>query len=191
MDAAVIENGRVANVIVVKSLDALGDGVALVSAVDAFGTTAKVGDAWKGGRFSAPAPAGEELAALRAKNAKEMPPLIDAAVAEVCARPQRFVLEYQEREAQARTYIERIDKGGGAGAAPPRIAAFAASAGMAPVAAARLTIAQADALRGALGQLSDLRMRKYEVIRASTVEAQHAVFEDVMGKIRQIAATIA
>ncbi len=118
---------------------------------------------------------------------------IDEAVANVVAKPQRFVKEYEEREAQARSFINEIEAlplGAAFPPAPPRIASFAKSAGLDDHTAGRLTIAQADALRSALGQLSDLRMRKYEVSRAASLAEMDEKLNEILEAINAIAATI-
>jgi len=120
---------------------------------------------------------------------QQMADQIDDSVAERCARPQRFIAEYQERETQARIYVN--DYGANPAAAssllvPSRIAAFATAAGLAPYEAARLTVSQADALRDALGQLADLRMRKYEVKRAETIEQARTLCDEILAKIAAV-----
>lgn len=111
---------------------------------------------------------------------------IDSLIAAIYAGPQRFIKEYEEREAQARDFIAR----NGVGEVPARIAAFAAASGLAPLSAAQLTVQQADNLRAALGQLADLRMRKYEIKRAPNRAAKQAVFDDIQAKAQAIAKTI-
>lgn len=112
----------------------------------------------------------------------ELATRVDDLIASVTAKPMRFLVEYQEREAQARDFIAR----NGAGEVPARIAGFATASGMEPMAAAMLTVQQADNLRAAQGQLADLRMRKYEIKRAATREAKQAVFEDISTKAEAI-----
>lgn len=114
---------------------------------------------------------------------------IDDAVAAVMAKPQRFILEYQEREAQAHAFLALVAvllPGDEVPPAPARIAAFATSAGLDPIMAAQRTVDQADVLRNALGQLADLRMRKYEVQRTQPADAQKIVFDAIMVEINRI-----
>jgi len=109
---------------------------------------------------------------------------IDSAVAAACARPQRFTTEYLRREQQARSYVAQHDTmPKGEPAVPPLIASFAASAGLPPYTAACVTISQADALYAVLDQLANLRMRKYEVKRATSIATARAAFDAVMADI--------
>lgn len=114
---------------------------------------------------------------------------IDAAVADRCAPSQRFIAEYQEREAQARAYVNDYGANLAAGSSlpvPARIAAFAKAAGMDPYQAAKLTVQQADALRAALGQLADLRMRKYEIKRATTTSEIESLCTSILQQIAAV-----
>lgn len=128
------------------------------------------------------------VAAHMARLTADLSEKIDSAVAAVCAGPQRFIAEYQEREAQARAYVN--DCGASHAVAsipvPSRIAAFANAAKMAPYQAALLTVAQADALRGALGKLADLRMRKYEVKRQATAAAAQALCDEILLEVAAV-----
>lgn len=180
MRAHVIKDGVVANTIEVKSLDFMPG---LIDAAQG----GVIGDLWDGMEFTkpfTPVPP-QDSVALAATLADQ----IDDAVARICAKPQRFVKEYEEREAQARAYIneaEALPPGSPLPPAPPRIAAFAKSSGLSEHVAGRLTIAQADGLRSALGQLADLRMRKYEIKRAPSVSAMQAVFDEIMAEINKV-----
>lgn len=101
---------------------------------------------------------------------------IDEAVAAIYSRFTRFAIEYQEREAQAQAYKDA----GYTGTVPPRVAEFATPAGMPAQAATDLILAQAVNLRTAQGELSALRMRKYEVLRAATDEQAQAVAAEIL-----------
>lgn len=118
---------------------------------------------------------------------------IDAAVATAASGPQRFTTEYLRREAQARAYVNDCDalpKGSTLPPAPVLIASFAASAQLSGYAAARLTVAQADDLYSKVDQLANLRMRKYEVKRATTTDCAQTLFDQIMAEISAVAATI-
>jgi hypothetical protein len=118
---------------------------------------------------------------------------IDAAVAAIYAKPITFSKEYEDREAEALAY----KAAGYVGDVPPRVKGFADPAGFAPPngagyqAATDLILAQAAQLRGALPLLSDLRMRKYEVLRAATDEAAQAAFDQITASIQAIGAALA
>lgn len=127
----------------------------------------------------------DRLVAVR----KDLSDKIDSAVAAVYARPQSFLKEYEEREAQARAYVAAYDADTELPAAP-RIVAFAAASLLSNIDAARLTIQQADMLRGALGLLADLRMRKYEIGRATSTTVATAIYTDISAKINLISSSI-
>jgi hypothetical protein len=124
-----------------------------------------------------------------------MPPLdraaaamdIDDAVATVYGRFTRFAIEYEEREAQAQAF----KVGGYAGAPPPRVAEFATPAGKSGQEAADLILAQAAQLRDAQGQLSALRMRKYEVLRAATDAEAREALDAILAGVRAIGKALA
>lgn len=104
---------------------------------------------------------------------------IDEAVAAIYGRFTRFALEYQEREAQAQAFKDAAYTG----EAPPRVAEFSTPAGMTAQAATDLILAQAANLRTTQGELSALRMRKYEVLRAETDEAARAIAAGILAQI--------
>lgn len=128
----------------------------------------------------------EEVQATMTAIGNELSSRVDTQIAAIYAGPQRFIKEYEEREQQARDFIAS----GGIGEVPPRIAAFASASGMDAMSAAQLTVQQADNLRGALGQLADLRMRKYEIKRAMNRAAKQATFDDIQAKAEAIAKAI-
>ena len=174
MRAHIIEGGAVANTIAVDSLDSL-PGVTLIDA-DLHGGT--IGWLWDGETLTPPpAPPFDRHAAAAQ---------IDEAVASIYGRFTRFQLEYTEREAQAKAYKDA----GYTGPVPPRVAEFATPAGMPAQAATDLILQQAAALRTAQGELSALRMRKYEVLRAATdAQAQSAALE-ILAAIEAIGRTV-
>ena len=133
---------------------------------------------WEGMRSDEIKARGLDRASLAAK--------IDVAVAAIYAKPMTYSKEYEAREAQAQAYKDA----GYAGPVPPRVAGFAEPAGMTAQAAADLILLQAAQLRGALDQLSDLRMRKYLVTRAATEVEAIAEFGATMASINAIAASL-
>lgn len=117
---------------------------------------------------------------------------IDQAVYVAGEKKQRFAVEYQRREAQARSYLNAISSSGGARhlPVPTLVAGFATAAGMPTVEAAKLIAQQADELYEKMDTLANLRMRKYEVLRAATPEQARASYVEVMGLIAKVAATL-
>lgn len=114
---------------------------------------------------------------------------IDDSVGDICAKPQRFVVEYEEREAQARAYVNDYGANPAAGPSlvvPARIAAFAKAAGLDPYQAAKITVSQADGLRAALGTLGDLRMRKYELLSVTTTAGLQTLCNEILAKIAAV-----
>lgn len=123
----------------------------------------------------------------------EMSERVDGAVAYASSRPLRFTQEYLRREAQARGYLTDVGQlapGAEIPPAPRLIANFAASAGLSDVEAARLTVKQADDLYAKLDDLADLRMRKYEIREAETLQAAQAACAQILAEIEAIAVTI-
>ena len=106
--------------------------------------------------------------------------MIDEAAAQVYGRFTRFDQEYVVREEQALAYRAA----GYAGEVPRQVAAFAVPAGIEPHRAADIILQQAAMLRGAIEQLSELRMRKYEVYAAATVAEKLAARDAVLIAIR-------
>lgn len=107
---------------------------------------------------------------------------IDEAVASIYGRFTRFQLEYTEREQQAQAFKDA----GYTGPVPPRVAEFATPAGMPAQAATDLILQQAVNLRTAQGELSALRMRKYEVLRAATDAAAQAVASEILAGVEAV-----
>lgn len=106
--------------------------------------------------------------------------MIDEAAAQVYGRFTRFDQEYVVREEQALAYRAA----GYAGEVPRQVAAFAAPAGLPAQQAADTILQQAAMLRGAIEQLGELRMRKYEVYAAATVAEKLAARDAVLIAIR-------
>lgn len=111
---------------------------------------------------------------------------IDEAAAAIYSRFGRFQMEYVERETQALAF----KAAGYTGPVPVRVADFATPAGMAPAAATDLILAQATALRAALDQLSALRMRKYEVLRAATDAAAETTARQILSAVAAVGAQV-
>lgn len=117
-----------------------------------------------------------DIAALHADAAK----MIDDAAASIYSRFTRFDQEYVAREAQALAYRDA----GYTGDVPRQVAAFAVPAGITAQQAADTILQQAAMLRGAIEQLGELRMRKYEVYAAATVAEKLATRDAVLAAIR-------
>ena len=117
-----------------------------------------------------------DIAALHADAAK----MIDDAAAQVYGRFARFDQEYVVREEQALAYRAA----GYAGEVPKQVAAFAAPAGLPAQQAADTILSQAAMLRGAIEELGELRMRKYEVYAAATVAEKLAARDAVLIAIK-------
>ena len=117
-----------------------------------------------------------DIAALHADAAK----MIDDAAAQVYGRFTRFDQEYVVREEQALAYRAA----GYAGEVPRQVAAFAAPAGLPAQQAADTILSQAAMLRGAIEQLGELRMRKYEVYAQPTAEDKIAHRDAILQAIR-------
>jgi len=111
---------------------------------------------------------------------------IDAAVLAIYDRPMTLGKEYESREKAAADY----KAAGYTGPVPARLAGFATPAGMTPTQAADLVLSQSAQMRGALDSLGDLRMRKYEVQRATTEAAARTVHTDIMAQIAAIASAL-
>lgn len=168
---ATIDAGRVTNIIEAEAAFA-----ASIGAIDAAG--AAIGDLWNGSTFSKPAPPPFDRVAA----GKE----IDAAVIAVYDRPMALSKEYEAREKAAADY----KAAGYTGTVPARLAGFAAPAGMTSTDAADLILEKAAQLRNALDLLSDLRMRKYEVQRATTEAEARTAYADVITEIAAVAASL-
>lgn len=127
-----------------------------------------------------------EIAARLAETAGKAAREIDEAVAEIYGRFTRFALEYTEREQQAQAFKDA----GYTGDVPPRVAEFATPAGMPAQAATDLILAQSVNLRAAQGQLSALRMRKYEVLRAPDIATARTRADAILAAIAAVGAQV-
>jgi hypothetical protein len=119
--------------------------------------------------------------------------VINDAVVNATSKATQFALEYTRREAQARAYVAEVwalPEGAERPEAPRLIANFAKCAGMDDFEAAKLTIQQADMLYEKQDSLADLRMRKYEILRAPDVTSALVIAADIKKKIEEIALTI-
>ncbi len=117
-----------------------------------------------------------DIAALHADAAR----MIDDASAAIYSRFTRFDQEYVAREEQALAYRAA----GYAGEVPRQVAAFAAPAGLPAQQAADTILSQAAMLRGAIEQLGEMRMRKYEVYAQPTAEDKIAHRDAILQAIR-------
>lgn len=129
-----------------------------------------------------PAPVDKTLAEVKA----ELALTIDDTVASIYGRFDRFSGEYLEREAQAKAFKD----GGYIGEAGIWVRQFAIPAGKTDREAADLIIAQAAQLRGAREQLAALRMRKYEIMAASTKKIAQQKSDDIMTGIGAVVAAL-
>lgn len=165
MTTHIIAGGVVVNTIIASIEEAQA---AYPDAVCVSANTGAIGWLWDGEHLTPPPPPPFDRAAASLQ--------IDEAVAAIYGRFTRFQLEYTEREAQAQAYKDA----GYTGDVPPRVAEFATPAGMPAQAATDLILSQAVNLRTAQGELSALRMRKYEVMRAATDEQAQAVAAEIL-----------
>lgn len=124
----------------------------------------------------------EALSALKTKLSDE----IDRAVCAIYSRPMTLSKEYEARRKAAADY----KAAGYAGVVPARLAGFATPAGLTATVAADLILAQAEQFNAALDSLSDLRMRKFEVQRATTEADAQTVHTAVMAQIATITAAL-
>ncbi len=167
----IIQGGVVANTIVATPEEAQA---AYPDAICIPADTGALGWLWDGENLTPPPgpPFDRAAAALQ----------IDEAVAAIYGRFTRFAIEYQEREQQAQAYKDA----GYTGEVPPRVAEFATPAGMPAQAATDLILAQAVNLRAAQGELSALRMRKYEVLRAETDAQAQALATQILTGVEAV-----
>lgn len=111
---------------------------------------------------------------------------VDALVAGIYSNWTRFEREYELREDAARTF----KAAGYVGDPGEWVSAFATSAGMPNQQATDLIIAQADQLHAALVTLGAMRMRKYEILRATDTVSAQDTYDSIVADIKATAATI-
>lgn len=167
----IIVGGIVANTIVATVVEAQA---AYPDATCIQAGTGAIGWLWNGETLTPPPGPPFDRAAAATQ--------IDEAVAAIYGRFTRFQLEYTEREAQAQAYKDA----GYTGPVPPRVAEFATPAGMPAQAATDLILQQAVNLRTAQGELSALRMRKYEVLRAATDAQAQALAAEILAGVEAV-----
>lgn len=117
----------------------------------------------------------------------EMVTNIDNLVAAIYQTWTRFQAEYELREAEAQGFKDA----GYTGDVPRQVAAFADRANLPAQPATDLILSQAAALRTALANLGDLRMRKYEIINAPDAATAQTLFDQIKALIEAEAANIA
>jgi hypothetical protein len=127
----------------------------------------------------------EEAVLLEAKNS--LVGAVNTAFAAAYDKWSRFSFEYLEREKVAREY----QSGGYVGTPDGLISSFASNVGISSEAASVLIIAQADALRSLLKSLGALRMDKYKILNATTLEAAQAEHATIMNSLRTTLANAA
>ena len=107
---------------------------------------------------------------------------IDDAVAAIMSRLTRFSLGYEQREAAAIAY-----KAAGYTGDPTNwISVFATAAGLTNQAATDLILLQAAAMRKALADLEDLRMRKYEIKAQADEATARAKRDELLASIKAV-----
>lgn len=132
-------------------------------------------------------PLDPEVAAQRVASAKaSMMAALDDEVAAVLSRSTRFAIGYTEREGAAKAFKQN----GYVGDPSIWVTRFARNTGMTDQAAADLILSQANNLRGALEQLEALRMDKYKIQAAPTMQLARESFEATRDAIAAIAAMI-
>ena len=124
-----------------------------------------------------PGASDEDRAAVRAQLAAN----IDNACASIYNRICRFAMEYELREAQAKTYAAA----GYNGTVPRQVDAFATRAGIAARQATDIILEQATGYRAALDNIGDLRMRKFS-LKGMTDAAAHVEFSIIMAAINTV-----
>lgn len=112
---------------------------------------------------------------------------INDRVKAIYARFMDLRMEYELREGEAQAF----KAGGYSGEPGALVKGFADNAGMTYRAAADLTLTQAAGLRAAIPALGNLRMKKYAVVAAATMEEAQAVFDEALAAIDAIEAGLA
>lgn len=130
-----------------------------------------------------PLPADEpDLQSAKADMVKE----IDERFEAIYGYFTRFKDEYQAGEAAARAY----KAAGYSGAVSVFISSYAQAANISNRAAADTIIAQADAAYVLIPTLRAIRMKKYNVLATATLADAKTLFNNLMGEVAPIAATI-
>lgn len=111
---------------------------------------------------------------------------IDATVAAVYAKFQRFEMEYKLRESQAQAFKD----GGYKGKMPEQVAAYAKPAELAAKAACDDILASAHRLRVALDKLGVQRMRKVALRKLASIKAVETLKNEVLGDVAKIAGAL-
>lgn len=112
---------------------------------------------------------------------------IDDACRAAIAPRLPFLEEYKQRESEALDF----KNAGYTGAVPERVSEFATPAGVTAEAATDLILQQAAAMRADFSSLAALRMRKYEVLRATDDAQAQSSFDNIMAQIAPIAVRLA
>lgn len=108
---------------------------------------------------------------------------IDNTIALVYNQFTRFQMEYELREAAALEY----KNGDYTGEPSMWLKSFADNTGISYRQCANVVLSQADKLRGAVALLGILRMDKYKVLSAPTLEDAQDVYNVIQSKIKNIA----
>lgn len=104
---------------------------------------------------------------------------LDNQFAEIYNSYNRFLLEYQLREQQAIAFRDS----GYLGTPPRQVQAFAIRANKTSQEAAGIILYQATSMRAMLEELGDLRMRKFELLTATTDEELHTVYTSIVSAV--------
>lgn len=108
---------------------------------------------------------------------------IDDSVANVYNQFTRFQMEYEQREKAAQAYKDA----GYTGDPTIWLTAFADSNGIGYETCADLVLSQASMLRAAVVRLGELRMNKYRIKNAETIEEADAAFTQIVTDINTLA----
>lgn len=111
---------------------------------------------------------------------------IDMHIARIMAKPQRFLVEYEDREKSARDFIA----GQSAEGADESIVEFAANNAMTYAETCALVVQQADAYRAAVRPLGKLRMMKGRIENAATIEEMLAIRQTIITESSAIEAQL-
>lgn len=117
---------------------------------------------------------------------KSLAEQLDNYVASVYSNWTRFQAEYQAREAAA-TAFRAVNYAGDPG---PYVSSYATAAGITNVQACDAILVQATAMNNALSQIGALRMQKYLILQAPTVQAANDKYNQLQVQITTVAAVL-
>lgn len=111
---------------------------------------------------------------------------LDDYIGEIYLKFERFGSEYRLREEAAQTYKDSNYTG----IPPTLVIGFAIPAGLSARSAADTILAQAMRLRGAIPILGNLRMRKYDILKATSIDSANDVYNSIKGDVDVIASQL-